>query len=45
MEKLFEEFSPKTLLQWNEQIISELKGKNYTDLSWESPEKIQIQTF
>ena len=42
MEKLFEEFSPKTLLQWNEQIISELKGKNYTDLSWESPEKIEI---
>jgi methylmalonyl-CoA mutase len=42
MEKLFEEFSSKTLLQWNEQIISELKGKNYTDLNWESPEKIQI---
>ena len=42
MEKLFKEFSSKTLLQWNEKIISDLKGKDYNDLIWESPEKITV---
>jgi len=42
MEKLFEEFDPKTLKEWNEKIISDLKGKNYENLIWESPENIKI---
>ena len=42
MEKLFEEFSPKTLKEWNEKIISDLKGKDYENLIWESPENIKI---
>ena len=41
MEKLFEEFSHKTLKQWNEKIISALKGNNYENLIWESPENIK----
>lgn len=42
MEKLFKEFSSKTLLQWNEKIIADLKGLDYEKLIWKSPEKISI---
>lgn len=42
MEKLFKEFSPKTLLQWNKKIIADLKGIDYEKLVWKSPEKISI---
>jgi len=42
MEKLFEEFSPKTLSEWNEKIITDLKGKDYKNLIWESPENIKV---
>ena len=42
MEKLFKEFSPKTLAEWNEKIITDLKGKDYDHLIWESPENIKI---
>ena len=42
MEKLFEEFSHKTLKQWNDKIISDLKGSNYENLIWESPENIKV---
>ena len=42
MEKLFEEFSHKTLKQWNDKIISDLKGNNYENLIWESPENIKV---
>jgi len=42
MEKLFEEFSPKTLAEWNEKIITDLKGKDYENLIWESPENIKV---
>jgi methylmalonyl-CoA mutase len=42
MEKLFEEFSPKTLAEWNEKIITDLKGKDYKNLIWESPENIKV---
>jgi len=42
MEKLFEEFSPKTLMQWNDKIISDLKGNSYENLIWESPENIKV---
>ena len=42
MEKLFEEFSPKTLKQWNDKIISDLKGNSYENLIWESPENIKV---
>ena len=42
MEKLFEESSPKTLAEWNEKIITDLKGKDYENLIWESPENIKV---
>ncbi|MFQ3269087.1 MAG: methylmalonyl-CoA mutase, partial [Flavobacteriales bacterium] len=42
MEKLFKEFSPKTLREWNEKIITDLKGKDYNNLIWDSPENIKI---
>ena len=42
MGKLFEEFSHKTLKQWNDKIISDLKGNNYENLIWESPENIKV---
>lgn len=42
MEKLFEEFSHKTLKQWNDKIISDLKGNNYENFIWESPENIKV---
>ena len=42
MEKLFEEFSHKTLKQWNDKIISDLKGNSYENLIWESPENIKV---
>lgn len=42
MEKLFEEFSHKTLKQWNDKIISDLKDNNYENLIWESPENIKV---
>ena len=42
MEKLFEEFNPKTLKEWNEKIISDLKDKNYESLIWKSSEHIKV---
>ena len=42
MEKLFKEFSPKTLAEWNEKIMTDLKGKDYENLIWESPENIKV---
>ncbi len=42
MEKLFEEFSPKTLKEWNQKIVSDLKEKNYESLIWDSPEHIKV---
>ena len=42
MEKLFNEFSPKSLQEWNEKIITDLKGKDYESLIWESPEGIKV---
>ena len=42
MEKLFEEFSHKTLKEWNDKIISDLKNKDYKNLIWESPENIKV---
>ena len=42
MEKLFEEFKQHTLEQWNEKIITDLKGKDYKNLIWESPENIKV---
>ncbi len=42
MEKLFEEFSHNTLEEWNEKIITDLKGKDYKNLIWESPENIKV---
>ena len=42
MEKLFEEFSHKTLKEWNDKIISDLKDKDYKNLIWESPENIKV---
>ena len=40
--KTIQEFSHKTLKQWNDKIISDLKGNNYENLIWESPENIKI---
>ena len=42
MEKLFKEFSPKTLAEWNDKIITDLKGKDYENLIWDSPENIKV---
>lgn len=42
MEKLFEEFSAKTLHEWTNKIISDLKLKDFNTLTWESPENIEI---
>ena len=41
-QKLFGEFSHKSLQEWNEMIITDLKGKDYNNLIWESPENINI---
>ena len=42
MEKLFKEFSHNTLEEWNEKIITDLKGKDYENLIWESPGNIKV---
>lgn len=42
MENLFNEFEAKSLKDWNHKIISDLKGKAYEDLLWNSPEGILV---
>ena len=41
-QKLFGEFSHKSLEEWNEKIVADLKGKDYNNLIWESLENINI---
>jgi len=42
MEKLFKEFNTKTLKEWNDKIVTDLKGKDYEGLIWNSPENIKV---
>jgi methylmalonyl-CoA mutase len=42
MEHLFDEFESKTLRQWQEKIISDLKGKDFNYLKWKSPSGIEV---
>lgn len=42
MDHLFDEFESKTLRQWQEKIISDLKGKDLNYLKWKSPSGIEV---
>ncbi len=42
MKNLFEEFSPKTLKEWNDKIITDLKGDCFESLIWNNSENIRI---
>ena len=42
---LFSEFSPISSKQWKQQIQFELKGADYNDIVWESPEGIKVRPF
>jgi methylmalonyl-CoA mutase len=44
--KLFEEFPPVTIQQWEEQIIKDLKGADYEKkLVWNTPEGIRVKPY
>lgn len=43
MERLFEDFDSKTLEEWKEIILTDLKGAKYESLVWENPENIRIE--
>lgn len=45
MNNLFTDFPPVTAQQWKQQIQYELKGADYADLIWESPEGIKVKPF
>ncbi len=45
MGKLFTEFSGVDSKRWKQQIQYELKGGDYQDLVWESPEGIKVRPF
>jgi methylmalonyl-CoA mutase len=45
MINLFKDFTPLTAQQWKQQIQYELKGSDYADLIWESPEGIKVKPF
>ena len=42
MKKLFEEFNPKTLKDWNDRVIADLKGASFESLIWNQSENIKI---
>ena len=42
MDHLFDEFEGQTLKKWKEKIISDLKGKDFNDLKWKSPDGIEV---
>ncbi len=42
---LFEDFDPVSSKQWKQQIQFELKGADYADVVWESPEGIKVKPF
>jgi methylmalonyl-CoA mutase len=44
-EDLFNEFEPVSSKQWKNQIQYELKGADYSDVVWESPEGIKVKPF
>lgn len=45
MEKLFKEFHPLNLNDWNKKIENDLKGKSIENLQWHSPEGIPINAI
>ena len=42
---LFSDFQPVSSKQWKQQIQFELKGADYNDIVWESPEGIKVRPF
>ncbi|HEY0091254.1 MAG TPA: methylmalonyl-CoA mutase subunit beta, partial [Flavobacterium sp.] len=42
---LFNEFPPVSSKQWKQQIQFELKGADYNEVVWESPEGIKVRPF
>lgn len=44
-EDLFNEFEPVSTRQWKHRIQYELKGADYNDVVWESPEGIKVKPF
>lgn len=42
---LFPEFAPVTAQQWTEQLKKDLKGKDPKELTWHSPEGIDVDVF
>lgn len=42
---LFKDFAALSSAQWKQQIQYELKGGDYADLIWESPEGIKVKPF
>jgi len=44
-ENLFHEFEPVSSRQWKHKIQYELKGADYNDVVWESPEGLKVKPF
>jgi methylmalonyl-CoA mutase len=45
MDKLFSEFSPATSAQWKEKIIKDLKGIDFEQLVWNTPNGFKVNPF
>ncbi|HEX8268796.1 MAG TPA: methylmalonyl-CoA mutase subunit beta [Flavobacterium sp.] len=43
--QLFDEFQPVSSKQWKQQIQFELKGADYNEVVWHSPEDIKVKPF
>ena len=44
-QNLFSEFEPVSSKQWKQQIQVELRGADYSELVWQSPEDIKVKPF
>ncbi len=44
-EKLFDEFPPQTMKDWEDKIVQDLKGTSYDRLIWKNIEGIDIKPF
>lgn len=44
-QKLFQDFESVSSKQWKQQIQFELKGADYNDVVWETPENLKIKPF
>lgn len=45
MQKLFTDFKPSTAAEWKTQLIKDLKGESYENLTWHNDNGIEIKPF